>query len=59
MEEIIVKQSPLYEAQKNLDAQFAKYDNWEMAQAYGDPRIEYNQVRMGVGLIDLSHHGAI
>jgi len=59
MEEIIVKQSPLYEAQKNLDAQFAKYDNWEMAQAYGDTRVEYNQVRMGVGLIDLSHHGAI
>lgn len=59
MVEVVIKHSPLYDAQKELSAQFADNFGWEMAHAYTDVGIEYNQVRSGVGLIDLSHHGAI
>jgi glycine cleavage system T protein len=59
MEEVVIKYSPLYDAQKELSAQFADHSGWEMAQTYGEVRVEYNQVRSGAGLIDLSHHGAI
>jgi folate-binding protein YgfZ len=59
MENMTVKQALLYDAQKALGARFARNFDWEMAQSYGDSLDEYNQVHTGVGLIDLSHHGAL
>jgi len=54
-----VKKSPLYTAQKEMGARFVNSQGWEMAQAYKEPSEESRQVREAVGLIDLSHHGAI
>ncbi|MGA9767489.1 MAG: aminomethyltransferase family protein [Blastocatellia bacterium] len=54
-----IKRSPLYDAQKELGAQFTNSNGREMAQVYRDPNREVQQVRQAVGLIDLSHHGAI
>jgi glycine cleavage system T protein len=54
-----VKRSPLYELQKEMGASFINSHGWEMAQAYKAPNDECRQVREAVGLIDLSHHGAI
>ena len=51
--------SPLYSAQEEMNARFVQAHGWEMAQSYADPRYESRQVREAVGLIDLSHHGAI
>jgi len=57
--ESVVKRSPLFETQKEIGARFANSHGWEMAQAYKDPNEESRQVREAVGLVDLSHHGAI
>lgn len=57
--ESLVKRSPLFDAQKEMGAQFVNLPGWEMAQAYTEPSKETRQVREAVGLIDLSYHGAI
>lgn len=57
--ESAVRRSPLYEAQKEMGARFIDSYGWEMAQTYKEPDDESQQVREAVGLIDLSHHGAI
>lgn len=57
--EDVVKRTPLRGAQEELNARFGDAHGWEMAQSYADPREETRKVREGVGLIDLSHHGAI
>jgi glycine cleavage system T protein len=54
-----IKRSPLYTAQKEMGAQFTSPHGWEMALAYKEPKLEARQVREAVGLIDLSHHGAV
>ncbi|HXG64782.1 MAG TPA: aminomethyltransferase family protein [Blastocatellia bacterium] len=49
----------LFESQKELGARFAEFFGWEMAAEFGDHLLEVQQVRKGVGLIDLSYSGAI
>lgn len=55
----LVKSSPLRGAQAEMNARFFTAYGWEMAQAYADPLEELKKVRQAVGLIDLSHYGAI
>lgn len=55
----IAKQTPLFEAQQTLGATFDVIAGWTMAASYGDPIAECRRVREAVGLIDLSHAGAV
>jgi glycine cleavage system T protein len=57
--ESAVKRSPLYSVQKEMGAGFIDSHGWEMARSYIDSNDESRQVREAVGLIDLSHYGAI
>lgn len=57
--ESTVKRSPLYDVQQDMGARLVNSYGWEMAQAYKEPVEEIRQVREAVGLVDLSHHGAI
>ena len=57
--ETSINRSPLYSVQEEINARFIQAHGWEMAQSYADPRDESRQVGEAVGLIDLSHHGAI
>lgn len=53
------KRTPLLEVQRDLGAEFKVVDGWSMSAAYGDPVAECRKVREAVGLVDLSHGGAI
>lgn len=57
--EQLLNRSPLYESQKELGARFGLSAGWEMPASYDDHLSEHLAVRAGVGLIDLSHYGAI
>jgi glycine cleavage system T protein len=53
------KRTPLHDTHRELGARFEDFYGWEMAHSYTDPTEEHLRVRGGVGLIDLSFHGAI
>src|SRR6201999_4057236 len=55
----LLKQSPLLDAQKSLDAQLGESFGWTMARNYGDPLKEHQAIRENGGLIDLSYRGVI
>jgi aminomethyltransferase len=57
--ESMVKRTPLYDSQKELGARFADFYGWQMAQSYTGDYKEYQSVRNGVGLFDLSYYGVI
>lgn len=52
-----MQRSPLFAIQQELGAVFSEVAGWEIPQHYGDPQSEYQVVRQGVGLSDLSHRG--
>ncbi len=51
--------SPLYELQQMLGATFTEVTAWELPQHFGAPQAEYQALRHGVGLCDLSHRGLV
>lgn len=53
------RESPLRATELNLGATFGLFDGWEMAEGYSDHKLEHLAVRDSVGVVDLSHHGAI
>lgn len=53
------KRTPLYDSHRELAARFGDYYGWEMADSYTNATEEHLRVRGGVGLIDLTFHGAI
>jgi len=54
-----MKRSALYPLHQALGARFTTVAGWEMPQHFGDPHAEYQALRHGVGLCDLSHRGLI
>jgi aminomethyltransferase len=52
-----MQRSSLFAIQQKLGATFSEVADWELPQHYGDPQSEYQAVRQGVGLSDLSHLG--
>lgn len=53
------RESPLRATEVNLGATFGLFDDWEMAEEFSDRKLEHLAVRDSVGIVDLSHHGAI
>lgn len=49
----------LYQSHLELGATFKEIFNWQMPASYGNIQVEAQQVRAGVGLIDISYCGAI
>jgi glycine cleavage system T protein len=54
-----MKRSPLYEVHQTLYATFTSVAGWELPQRFEDPQAEYQALRHGVGLCDLSHLGLV
>jgi len=54
-----MKQSRLHAQHAQLGATFEEVTGWEVPAHYGDWRAEYQAVRSGVGLADLSHRGKV
>ena len=54
-----MQQSALYPLHQALGATFTTVAEWEMPQHFGDPQAEYQALRHGVGLCDLSHRGLV
>lgn len=48
---------PLHKLHQATGAQFADYGSWTLPVHYGDPLREYNAIRQGVALADLSYQG--
>jgi folate-binding protein YgfZ len=57
--EALLKQSQLWQSQKDAGATFGIYNGWEMAEAFESVQKEVQNVRTNVGLIDLSFSGTI
>jgi glycine cleavage system T protein len=55
----MAKQSPLTELHRAHGAVFAERDGWLLPMRFGNPESEYQAVRSGVGLIDLSHRALL
>lgn len=53
------RESPLRATEAKLGASFELFDGWQMAGGYSDSEMEHLAVRDNVGVVDLSHHGAI
>lgn len=53
------RESPLLATEVNLGATFGLFDGWKMAERYSESKMEHLAVRHSVGVVDLSHHGAI
>ncbi|HYP53669.1 MAG TPA: hypothetical protein VEQ42_09015, partial [Pyrinomonadaceae bacterium] len=53
------RRSPLEDAQRRLGARMTERDGWTLAADYGDAPAEYEAVRAGVGLVDLSSRGRV
>lgn len=53
------RESPLRATEVDLGATFGLHDGWQMAERYRDSNLEHLAVRDNVGVVDLSHHGAI
>ncbi len=51
--------SPLYEIQKARGARFSAFSSWDVVDEYEDARREYEAVRRGVGMLDLSSIGIL
>jgi folate-binding protein YgfZ len=49
----------LFEAEKQLNAQFGNCYGWQMVRSFGDSVKEHQSVRQGAGLLDLSYHGVL
>lgn len=54
-----MKQTPLYQAHKSLNAKFTEFGGWEMPLQYSSIVKEHLAVRTTVGLFDLSHMGEL
>ena len=54
-----MQRSTLYPLHQALGATFTTTAEWEMPQHFGDPQAEYQALRHGVGLCDLSHRGLV
>jgi len=54
-----MKQSRLHDQHAAHGAVFGEVAGWTMPRHYGHPDAEYNAVRNGVGIADLSHRGRI
>ena len=54
-----MQQSALYPLHQALGATFTTTTEWEMPQHFGDLQAEYQALRHGVGLCDLSHRGLV
>jgi len=54
-----MKRSALYPLHQALGATFTTAAEWEMPQHFGDVQAEYQALRHGVGLCDLSHRGLV
>lgn len=50
-------QLPLHEIHKTVGAHFSSPDKWELPLHYGNPLEEYNAIRNGLALSDLSYQG--
>lgn len=53
------KQTPMYDAHKNLGARFVEYAGWEMPVSYEGLEAEHKAVREEAGLFDVSHMGEV
>lgn len=54
-----MKQTPLHQVHKSLNAKFTEFGGWEMPLQYSSIVKEHLAVRSRVGLFDLSHMGEI
>jgi aminomethyltransferase len=54
-----MKRSVLYPLHQALGATFTTVAEWELPKHFGDPQAEYQALRHGVGLCDLSHRGLV
>ncbi len=54
-----MQRSSLFNVQLELGAIYTEVAGWELPYHYGDPQSEYQAVRNGVGLSDLSHRGLL
>ena len=54
-----MQRSALYPLHQALGATFTTIAEWEMPQHFGDLHAEYQALRHGVGLCDLSHRGLV
>ncbi|MDE0423599.1 MAG: glycine cleavage system aminomethyltransferase GcvT [Candidatus Poribacteria bacterium] len=54
-----MKQTPLYQIHKTLNAKFTEFGGWEMPLQYSSIVKEHLSVRTTVGLFDLSHMGEL
>ena len=54
-----MKQTPLYQVHKTLNAKFTEFGGWKMPLQYSSIVKEHLAVRTAVGLFDLSHMGEI
>ena len=54
-----MQRSTLYRLHQALGATFITTAGWEMPQHFGDLQAEYQALRHGVGLCDLSHRGLV
>ena len=54
-----MKRSTLYPLHQALGATFTTAGEWELPQHFGDLRAEYQALRHGVGLCDVSHRGLV
>jgi len=54
-----LRRSPLKEVQRRAGAEFVEVDGRVAAAHYGDPAAEYEAVRGGAGLFDLSSRGRV
>src|SRR5712691_1116913 len=54
-----MKRSVLYPLHQALGATFTTAAEWELPRHFGDPQAEYQALRHGVGLCDLSHRGLV
>ena len=54
-----MQQSPLHTVHQSLGAVFTVVAGWELPRHFGACEEEYQAVRQGVGLCDLSHRGVI
>ena len=54
-----MQRSALYPLHQALGATFTTTAEWEMPQHFGDLQAEYQALRHGVGLCDLSHRGLV
>jgi len=54
-----MKRSALYPLHQALGATFTTVGEWELPQHFGDPPAEYQALRHGVGLCDVSHRSLV